>query len=107
MLSLQLGCEDVSISSDLRLVDWALVHALLFLALLHQDWAAQDNWNHAELLLRFALFEAGICIPSSSFNLQTKDECSFALLQVSCLPIHLLLNVSLDVKPVEFERLLA
>merc|ERR1711966_516244 len=76
MLSLQLGCEDVSISSDLRLVDWALVHALLLLAILHQDWAAQDNWNHAELLLGFALFEASICIPSGSVNLQAEDECS-------------------------------
>jgi len=102
VLSLQLSWEDVSFSSGLSLVDRADVDALVFLITNHYC-TAENNRDYTELLLRFTLFKSVVRIPPCTFHLQSKYECSITLLRGIDLPIHLLLNLSLDVKLVEFK----
>jgi len=102
MLCLQLSREDVSFSSGLSLVDRADVYALVLFITNHNS-TAKYNWYNAKLLLRFTLFKSVIRVPSCTFDLQSKDESSVTLLSCINLPVHLLLNFSLNVEFVELE----
>lgn len=79
VLRLQLGWEDVGLSSGLGLVDRADVDALVFLVT-HHDCAAEHGGDNAEVLLRFALFQSIVWIPSGTFDLESKDEGSITFL---------------------------
>jgi hypothetical protein len=49
---LQLGCENISVTSVLGFVDWAIVNVLIWLELWHDlGGSAVDNWHNGELLL--------------------------------------------------------
>lgn len=105
MLRLQLRWEHVGLSSGLGLVDRANVYALLFLVT-HYHCSAQYDWDNTEVLLWLTLFEAVVRIPPCTFDLQSKDISSVTLGGSIDLPVHLLLDVGLNVQLVEFESLL-
>jgi len=73
-LRLQLGREHVASAAIDSHVDWALVSALVLLALWY-EWhgAAVDDWQDAEGLLGEGLFELSDCwIPSRTLDLEAE-----------------------------------
>lgn len=68
VLCLQLGWEDIGLSSGLSLVDRANVDALLFFVT-HHDCTAEHDRDNAEILLRLTLFKSIVLIPSGTFDL--------------------------------------
>lgn len=107
MLGLKLSSEDVGLASRLVHVDGALVDSFLFFAFDDLLRFAVYDWHNGELLLGLGLFEAATAIPASTFDLETEDVSTVAILllgQVIGLPVHLLLHFCQDVKLVELDR---
>jgi len=100
---LELGGENVGVTSVFCLVAWALIDSSINL---DGGWkwhgSAVHDWHDRELLLwsrLFKLSDGGI--PSGSFDLETEDISTLFAWWKICLPIEFLKNVSLDGKLVE------
>ena len=101
---LQLGGENVSVTSILSLVAWALVDVLVYLFDSGGDdlSSAVNDWHNGELFLWSRFFKlTNSSIPSSSFNLETEDVGTFFAWWKVLLPIELLKDIGLDTKLVE------
>ena len=97
---LELGSENICVSSIFCLVDWALINSWVYLeSVLKLSSSAINNWYNRELLLWSRFFKlSNTSIPSSAFNLETKDVGTlFAWWQV-LFPIEFFKNISLDSK---------
>ena len=108
MLGLELGHEHVGLASGLVHVDWALVNALLFLALDEEHRLAVDDRYDRELLLGLGLLEAARSVPSGALDLETEDVSTISVLllgELASLPVHLLLHLGLDVELVELDSI--
>lgn len=104
MLRLQLRRENEGLSSSLSLIDRANIDTLLLLVTYH-DSTTEHNRNNTEVLLRLTLFKPIVIVPPCTFDLEPKDEGTITLRVRVDLPIHLLLNVRLDVQLIELKRL--
>jgi len=100
---LELGGENVGVTSVFCLVAWALIDSSINLGgswELHSS--AVHNWEDRELLLWSGLFKLSDGgVPSGSFDLETEDISTLFAWWKICLPIEFLKNVSLDGKLVE------
>jgi len=97
--SLELGCEDIGVTTSLCLVNWALVDTLVFLCVMvtnHGGTAVYD-WDNTEQLLWSTLFKlADSWLPTCSFNLETEHVSSFLYWWKIWLPVELLQYICLD-----------